>query len=154
MTEGNTLSGYCCAKPNKRGSDGKLVIVAGSLPDLLKLFDNDNDLTWKLSHKPLENGNTYIGGSECYPDIDGKCIRVLKEKERHTWNEYVCEFDADGKEVTRFGLDLHGILGLWRGNEQEWRPDPGDGAKADWLHLQVDGHLTAYKGKEPNLTYI
>lgn len=56
--EGNTLSGYCCAKPNKRGSDGKLVIVAGSPPDLLKLFDNDNDLTWKLSHKPLDNGNT------------------------------------------------------------------------------------------------
>ena len=151
---GNTLSGYCRAKPNKRGSDGKLVIGAGSLPDLLKLFDNDGDLTWKLSHKPLSNGDTFIGGSECYPEIATKCLRALNEKQRLTWNEYVCEFDSEGKVVTRFGLDPNGVLGLWRDNNQEWRPVPGDGAKADWLHLQVDGQLTAYKGNEPNLTYI
>lgn len=148
-----SLSGTCRSRPDKRGPDGKLVI-GGPLPDLLKLFDNDSDLTWKLSYKTLSSGGTYIGGSECYPEIDAKCVSVLTERDRLTWDEYVCEFDSDGSVDTRFGLDPHGVIGLWRYDEQVWRPDPGDGAKADWLHLQVDGHLTAYKGTEPNLTYM
>jgi len=153
--DGNVVFGGqgagCLAKPNKRGSNISMSIE-GPLPDLMKVRDNDGDIIWKLGYKTLSNNSTYIGSFGCYPDIGPHCVNVLKEGERLTWNEYVCDYDASGERVSRFGLDSHGLLALWRKNELVWRPGPYH-VRGDYLHLQQDGHLTLYRDTKPIPTY-
>lgn len=140
----------CLAKPGKRGPNISMSIE-GPLPDLMKVRDNDGDIIWKLGYKTLSNNKTYIGSSGCYPEIGPRCVSVLKERQRLTWNEYVCEYDESGDVVSRFGLDSHGLLALWRNGTLVWRPGPFH-IRGDYLHLQGDGHLTLYRATAPTPT--
>lgn len=149
---GNSATGGCLAKPGARGPAIE-ARVEGPLPDYLKVFDNNGDVVFAITQITLSNGITYIGGSTCYPETAPKCVNVLRERNRLTWNEYVCEFDSSGNAVSRFGLDSYGLLGLWTENfELKWRPGPGH-VRGDYLHLQSDGQLTLYRDTKPKLTY-
>lgn len=140
----------CLAKPGKRGPNISMSIE-GPLPDLLKVRDNDGFVVSKISYKLLSNNSTYIGGSQCYPDVGPRYVSVLKERQRLTWNEYVCEFDAFGDCIARFGLDSYGLLAFWRNGVLKWRPGPYH-IRGDYLHLQGDGHLTLYRDTKPSPT--
>jgi hypothetical protein len=140
----------CRAKPGKRGS-GIHMSIEGPLPNLMAVRDHDDDIIWKLEHKTLTNNSTYIGASGCYPEIGPRCITVLKERQRLTWDEYVVEYDENGTCVAHFGLDSTGLLALWRNDELVWRPGPYH-IRGDYLHLQKDGHLTLYRETQSTVT--
>lgn len=137
----------CLAKPGKRGPNIN-VSIEGPLPHLVKVRDNDGDIIRTIGYIPLSNNSSYIGGSPCYPNTPPRYIRVLEERQRLTWNEYVCEFDAHGNCLNRFGLDSHGLLAFWRNGTLVWRPGPFH-IRGDYLHLQGDGHLTLYRATQP-----
>lgn len=141
--------GQCLAKPGKRGPNISMRIE-GPLPNLLKIRDNDGDIIRTIQYKTLSNNATYIGGSICYPDVPPRYVSVLEERQRLTWNEFVCEFDISGDCVGKFGLDPYGLMAFWRNGNLSWRPFEGQThVRGDYLHLQGDGHLTLYRERTP-----
>jgi hypothetical protein len=142
--DGNTVG--CVAKPAARGPNVEVTIGDTPLPDIVVVRDNNGDVLWKLGQHFLSNGATYLSGSGCYPETAPQCVSVLKDRQRLSWNDYLCEYDETGSVVTRFGLDKYGLLGVWNATDYlQWRPRPSYHVRGDYLHLQEDGHLTLYR---------
>lgn len=143
--QGGGTSTGCLARPGKRGSNISMS-VEGPLPDLVKVRDDDGDIVRKIEK------TVRISGSRCYPETPPRCVKALKERQRLTWDEYVCEYDSSGERIAYFGLDYSGLFGLWRNGALVWRAGP-NWVRGDYLHLQGDGHLVLYRDTEPALTY-
>ena len=137
----NSAAGDCRARPNARGDAIEVrVEVAILLPTLVTVRDDKGRVVWSLGQVTRSDGSVGIEGSTCYPDEGPKCISSLPTRKKMTWGEYVCEYDADGVPVTRFGLDDTGLLALWRNGRVAWRPGPG-WIRGDYLHLTRTGGL-------------
>jgi hypothetical protein len=138
---GNQAFSSCVAKPVTQGREKRLVLKEEDGKPILKIFDDtEGDLVWKLD------------GSSCYPDTPDTCLTSLAIDTRISWQEYVCQYDSDGKVSFKFGLSEDGLLGLWRYSQLIWRPSGGN-LRGDYLHFQNDGHLTLYRDTTPKKTF-
>jgi hypothetical protein len=127
----------CVAKPATRGREKRLIFKEEDGKPILMTFDDtEGDLIWKLD------------GPSCYPDTPDSCISTLSKHHRLSWQDYVCQYDSEGKVSFKFGLSEDGLLGLWRDGELIWRPSGGN-LRGDYLHFQDDGHLTLYRDTTP-----
>jgi hypothetical protein len=135
---GSQAFSSCVAKPVTQGREKRLVFKEEDDKPILKIFDDaeGGDLVWKLD------------GSSCYPDTPDSCVTTLKKDHRLSWQDYVCQYDSEGKVSFQFGLSEDGLLGLWRYSQLIWRPSGGN-LRGDYLHFQDDGHLTLYLDTTP-----
>jgi hypothetical protein len=135
---GSQAFSSCVAKPVTQGREKRLIFKEEDGKPILKIFDDTEggDLVWKLD------------GSSCYPDTPDSCVTALKKDHRLSWQDYVCQYDSEGKVSFQFGLSEDGLLGLWRYSQLIWRPSGGN-LRGDYLHFQDDGHLTLYRDTTP-----
>jgi hypothetical protein len=142
----------CETKPGTEEGDKQLIIKEEASKLVLKIFDDQDAVVWKLHQHDNSLGGFYMHGSTCYPDTPDSCVTTLKKDHRLSWKDYVCQYDSEGDVSFKFGLSEDGLLGLWRYSQLIWRPSGGN-LRGDYLHFQDDGHLTLYRDTSPNKMY-